>query len=220
MNGGDDDGGNKAFMPTNLEGEALLLPDRTWLRLQILGRSLLFAVPLIIVLLLLFFFWRLHDSHRSANMQKAYGQLATREGRINFIAKYEKYRLAGFAALLLGDDYLASGDYKLAQLEYERAAKILKSTIALPRAEIGRAMANYGLGNFEEAEKILNLVIRSGDCDKIYRGKAACVLVGMLKDRRDLENLDQFLENISTFNLSPKSVELIRSMAHRNDVGK
>ncbi|MDR1413335.1 MAG: hypothetical protein LBI56_00110 [Puniceicoccales bacterium] len=217
-NGDDEDANSLSTSNEEFGAHAVIGAGEMWLiRLQCVRRALPFIGLLVVSLVLLFFFGQLYENHRSSAMQKAYVQLQTRADRISFIEKYKNHKLAGIVSLMLGDDYLESGDYKLAELEYERAAKILKSTIVFPRTEMSRAVAIYKLGNVEKSEKLISGIIHSRNYDKIYRGNAAYLMVQMMLDCKNFEKLDPFLGNIDSLDLSPRFVALIRSIAHSDE---
>jgi tetratricopeptide (TPR) repeat protein len=184
--------------------------DRVWLFFQNNRKSLATIAAVVMLSPFAFFLWKFYTNLKVARMQKAYVSLGTLKDEENFVKKYGDQGLAGAVALRIGDKYFGDGNFAAAKESYERAGKILRNGVVFPRAEIGRAVAEYGLGNLSDAQSILTSVIHEGKFDKAFRGEAAYVLAAMLKDSGDSAKLKTFSEKIETLDVAPIVLDEIR----------
>ncbi|MDR1433483.1 MAG: hypothetical protein LBI61_04085 [Puniceicoccales bacterium] len=193
---------------------AASIGERVWLFFH--RRRILSLIAATIALVMaIWLAGRLHSGREASKMRREYASLATPEEKAKFIVKHRMEKLAGVASLALADDYLANGNYAAAEAEYERACKILRATALLPRAMASRAVAMHRLGNFEEAEKLLNAVVYGKKYGKSFRGSAAYALAEMLRDRESAEKLEILAKDVGGLELSASFEELIRAAASR-----
>jgi predicted negative regulator of RcsB-dependent stress response len=191
--------------------KAASVGDRAWLFAKKNSRPLAYAALTLLTVVVAFVFGRLYSNYTTAKMTREYVSLASNDEKANFIRKYGHYKLAGLAALSLGDSFLRANNYGAAAEKYETASKILSGTVLFPRAQTSLAIALYNTNDFGRAEKLLRSVIGEKRFNASYRGNAATVLVAMLVDRKDTKKLDEFMAGLDSLDLGQNFVRAIRS---------
>jgi tetratricopeptide (TPR) repeat protein len=190
--------------------------DKAWLFFQKNSALLSVTSAVIIAIALIFCIGKLWVNGRNSRIQAAYARIDRREGMVNFIKKYRGHRLVGIVSLALGDEYVDEGDYGRAIAAYETAEKLLKSTILLPRVQIGKAEAMYRSGNCDGSEKLLESIIHNRNFDRAYRGSAAYALALMLDDSDNPGKLALLAGEVDGLDLTPGAAAMIKEMTAKN----